>query len=84
MTPPVLYLPYNTSFHERTGDILTFAHFVEGSLVENERNAEIDISISASTDDSSTHNDSDDGFISMKSHEDIWYGSQIHPELKRC
>ena len=35
MTPPVSYLLYNTSSHERTGDILSFAHFVEENLVEN-------------------------------------------------
>ena len=35
MRPPVSYLLHNKSFHERTGDILTFAHFVEENLVEN-------------------------------------------------
>ena len=40
MIPAVLYIPYATSSHEKTGDILTFAHFEEGGLVENERNVE--------------------------------------------
>ena len=35
MQPPVSYILYDTSSHERTGDIITFAHFEEGDLVEN-------------------------------------------------
>ena len=38
-------------------------------------------SILDSIDDWSTENDSDDGSISTDDLEDIWGGSQIHPEL---
>ena len=34
----VLYILYNKSYHDQTGDIITFAHFEEGNVVENERN----------------------------------------------
>ena len=40
MQPEVSYIQYATSFHEQTGNIITFAHFEEGNLVENERNSE--------------------------------------------
>ena len=40
MWPEVSYILYATSYHEQTGDIITFAQFEEGNLVENERNAE--------------------------------------------
>ena len=36
----VLYIPYATSSHEQTDEIITFAHFEEGNLVENKRNIE--------------------------------------------
>ena len=42
MRPAVSYIPYDTSYHETTGDIIIFAYFEEGGLVENERNAEED------------------------------------------
>ena len=38
--PSVLYIPYATPSHEQTGNIITFANFEEGNLVENEHNAE--------------------------------------------
>ena len=38
MRPPVSYIPYATSYHEKTGGIITFAQFEEVHLVENERN----------------------------------------------
>ena len=34
-----------------------------------------------SIDGLSTNNDSDDESISMNALEEIWYGSQIHPEI---
>ena len=38
----LIYNPYATSYHEKTGYIITFVKFEEGGLVENERNAEED------------------------------------------
>ena len=38
MRPEVLYTPYATSSHEKTGNIITFAQFKEENSVENERN----------------------------------------------
>ena len=39
MRPSVSYITYATSSHEQTGNIIHFAQFEEGGLVENERNA---------------------------------------------
>ena len=52
-----------------------------GGLAENEWNAEEDESIFPSTDELSTENDSDDGYISTNVLEDIWDENQIHPEI---
>ena len=38
MRPAVSYIPYATSYHEQTVGIITFTHFEEGGLVENECN----------------------------------------------
>ena len=38
----VSYIPYATSYHERTGNIIIFAQFEEGNLVENKHNIEED------------------------------------------
>ena len=39
MTQPlVLYIAFATSYNEQTGDIITFAQFEEGNLLDNERN----------------------------------------------
>ena len=35
--PAILYIPCATSFHEQTGDIITFSQFEEGGLLENKR-----------------------------------------------
>ena len=48
MQPAVLYIPYTTSSHEQTGDLITFAQFEEGYLEEIKRNIEEDESILAS------------------------------------
>ena len=64
MLPAVSYIPNNISYHEQTGNIITFAQFEEVNLVENERNVEEDESISSSIDELYTYNDSDDGSIS--------------------
>ena len=54
MLPSVLYIPYAKSSHEHTGDIITFAQFEDGDLVENGCNAEEDESIPYSIDELST------------------------------
>ena len=60
----ILYIPYDAPSYEQTGDMITFAKFEEGNLVENECNVEEDESILASIDDLSAKNDSNDISIS--------------------
>ena len=48
MQPEVSYIPYATSSHEKNGDIIIFAQFEEGNLLENELNTEEDKSFSDS------------------------------------
>ena len=36
--PAVLYVPYDTSSKEKTGDIITFVHFKEGNLQSESHN----------------------------------------------
>ena len=71
MQPAVFYITYTTSSHEQTVNIITFVHFEEGYLVENEHNTGEDISILASIDELSTDNDYDYGSISMNAPNDI-------------
>ena len=66
-----MYIPYTTSPHEKTGDIITYAQFEEDDLVENGCNAEEYKSISYSIDEFSTDDDRDGGYISTNSLEDI-------------
>ena len=72
---------YATSFHEQSSNIITFAQFEEGHIVENEGNIEEYKSIFPSTDESSKDNDSDDRSVSTKNIEDIWDVYKIHLEL---
>ena len=72
MHPAVSYIPYGTSSHEQTGNIITFAQFEERNSVENKHNAEEDESILDSIDESSTENDSDKGYISTSALKDNW------------
>ena len=81
MQQTVLYIPYTTSSHEKTGKIITFAQFEEENLVENQRNAEEDESILSSIYESSTDDDSDDRSISTNALENLQDGSQIHPKI---
>ena len=57
--PEDLYVTYDTSFHEKTGNIGKFAQFEEGDLLENETNVAQVEYISASIDNSSTYADPD-------------------------
>ena len=81
MQSSVSYIRYATSYHEQTGNIITFVHFEEGYLVENEQNSEEDESIPASIDELSTENDSYGGSISTNALEDIWDGSKINLDI---
>ena len=54
MQPDILYIPYATSSHEQTGDIITFEQFEQGGLVENKRNEDEYESILSSIDELST------------------------------
>ena len=77
--PTVSYIPCATLSHEKNGDIITFAHFEEGYLVENERNVAEDESTLSAIDESSTDDDSYGGYLSTNSLEEIWGGKYIHP-----
>ena len=81
MLPSVLYIPYAKSSHEHTGDIITFAQFEDGDLVENGCNAEEDESISDSIDELSTDDESEDRSMSTNALKDNRYVSQIHPDI---
>ena len=80
MQPAVSYILFNTSYHEQTGDIITFHSFKRGFYYKK-LNSEKDEPILASINGSSTDNDYDDRSISLKALEVIWNRSQIHPEL---
>ena len=71
--PSVKYIPYTTSSHKQTGDIITFEQFEEGDLFENGLNVAEYESILASIDESSTYNDSDNVYIITNALEDIRY-----------
>ena len=81
MEPSVSYIPYATSYHEQTGDIITFAQFEEGDLVENEWNLEEEESILTSIDKTSEDNDSNDVSISKDNHRDIQDGNHVHMNI---
>ena len=81
MRPAVSYIPYATSSHKQTGNIMTFEQSEERNLVENERNAEEDESIFSSIYELSTDYNSDEGSISTNPLKDIWDGRKIHPEI---
>ena len=77
-----MYIPYATSSHEKTGDIINYAQFEEDDLVENGFNAEEYKLISYSIDEFSTDDDPDDGSISTNALEEIWDGSKINLGIK--
>ena len=54
MRPSVSYILYVTSYHEKTGDIITFEQFEEGYLCRKKCNAEEDKLILAPIDESYT------------------------------
>ena len=67
--------------HEQNSDIITFEQFKEGNLAVNQRNVVEDQYISASIDESSTDNNSDDGYISTNALGDSRYGNYLHPDI---
>ena len=80
MWPAVSYIPYTTSSHEQTGQIITFVQFEEGNVLEKERNVEEDESFLSPIDEWYTDGESDDRSIITNSLEDIWYGIQINQD----
>ena len=82
MQPEVSYIPHATSYHEKTGDLITFAQSKEGDLVENKLNTEEEESILASIDELYTYDDYDGGHVSTKYLKEIWDRSQMNPEIK--
>ena len=78
MIQAVLYFPYATSYHEKTGGIITFTQFEEGGLVENEHNSEEDKSIWASIYYSYIGNAFGYRYISTKDFKGIQGVSEIH------
>ena len=81
MQPALLFILYATSYHEQTGDIINFAQFEEGNLVENECNVSEYEYILASIDESSTDNDYYDLYTRTYALEDIQYGKYVHPNI---
>ena len=67
--------------HEKTGDIITFAQFEEGYLLENRRSLVEDESISDSIDYSYVYDNSDDISINMDALEDIRDGNYVHLDI---
>ena len=76
----VYYVCYIISW--KTGNIITFVHFEERNLAENEHNTEEKKPFLASIDGLSTDNESYDGSISIQYLEDIRDRSQIYPDIK--
>ena len=77
----VSYIPYATSFHKQTGNIITFSKFVEKNSVENKHSVGEDESILDSIDESSTENNYDDISISTNALKGMWDGNYIHPDI---
>ena len=76
--PKLPCILYDTSSHEKTGDIITFAQFEEGSLVVNECNIREDESNSVLIDESSTGNDFNDVYKRTEAIDDIWDGNHVN------
>ena len=88
----VTYTPYATSSKEQTVDVITFAQFEEGSILNETRN---DAEISDGSDNESimmseqdmeninSGDESDHDLISTKMLEDICDVSQTHPNINR-
>ena len=92
MRPEVTYTPYVTSSKEQTGDVITFAQFEEGNILNETRNnaksgEESDNeSIMMSEQDMDAINsgdESDHDLISTEMLEDICDESQTHPTVNK-
>ena len=81
MIPPVSYILYAASSHERTDVIITLAQFEEKNLVEDECTTEEDESISSSIDELYTSDGSYDGSIIKNALEDIQDVRQVYPDI---
>ena len=92
MRPAVTYTPYATSSKEQTGDVITFAQFEEGNLLNETRNdtesddASDSESIMMSERDMENLGETekfDEGLISTQLLQDIFDGNQTHPEINK-
>ena len=90
MHAAVTYLPCATSSKQKTGDIITFAHFEEGNILTKTRNdagsgdESDNKSIMVSKKDMDAMNSGDESDHDLKSREmleDIRDGSQTHPNI---
>ena len=92
MRPAVTYTPYATSSKEQTGNVITFAQFEEGNLLNETRNdtesddASDSESIMMSERDTENLDETekcDEGLISTELLQDIRDGNQTHPEINK-
>ena len=92
MRPAVTYTPYAISFKEQTGDVITFAQFEEGNLLNETRNdtesddASDSESIMTSERDMENLGETekcDEGLISTELLQDICDGNQNHPKINK-
>ena len=92
MRPAVTYTPYATSSKEQTGDVITFAQFEEGNLLNETRNdtesddASDSESIMMSERDMENLGETenlDEGLISTELLQDIPDGNQTHPKINK-
>ena len=90
MRPEVTYTPHATSSREQTGDVITFAHFEEGTILtetcHDAESGEKSDSKSIMMNEQDMENidsneNSDHDLISMDILEDICDGSQTHPNV---
>ena len=81
MKSAVSFIPYATSSYEQIGEIITFSHFEEKNLLQNEISLEEGDSILASIDESFAHDNSDDKSIRMGDIDYIWDLNYLHPNI---
>ena len=81
MQPEISYNPYATLSHEKIGNIINFAQFEDGDLLENKHNLVEEKIILSSIYESPEDNNSDDESISMDALKDIQDGNHVHPNI---
>ena len=92
MRPAVTYTLYATSSKEQTGDVITFAQFEEGNILNKSRNDaesgdesnnKLIMMSKQDMEDINSSDGSDHDLISTEMLEDIHDGIQIHPNVNR-